>query len=71
MVIRPESRESHFLLLLSSPENVKGKKANPRRKPTSASSVWSLWALSELTSESLLRFSRLLERVEGVSQKIA
>lgn len=30
---------------------------------------WSLWALSELTSDGPLRFSRLLERVEGVSQK--
>jgi DNA-binding HxlR family transcriptional regulator len=35
----------------------------------SASSVWSLLALSELTSEGPLRFPRLLERVEGVSQK--
>ena len=30
---------------------------------------WSLWALSELKSNGPLRFSRLLERVEGVSQK--
>lgn len=30
---------------------------------------WSLWALSELTADGRLRFSRLLERVEGVSQK--
>src|SRR6266849_7478007 len=30
---------------------------------------WSLWALSELKSDGPLRFSRLLERVEGVSQK--
>jgi len=30
---------------------------------------WSLWALSELTAAGPLRFSRLLERVEGVSQK--
>ena len=30
---------------------------------------WSLWALSELTESGPLRFSRLLERVEGVSQK--
>lgn len=30
---------------------------------------WSLWALSELTADGPLRFSRLLERVEGVSQK--
>lgn len=30
---------------------------------------WSLWALSELTTDGPLRFSRLLERVEGVSQK--
>jgi DNA-binding HxlR family transcriptional regulator len=29
----------------------------------------SLWALSELTESGPLRFSRLLERVEGVSQK--
>jgi DNA-binding HxlR family transcriptional regulator len=30
---------------------------------------WSLWALSELTADGPLRFSRLLERVEVVSQK--
>jgi DNA-binding HxlR family transcriptional regulator len=30
---------------------------------------WSLWALSELAADGPLRFSRLLERVEGVSQK--
>lgn len=30
---------------------------------------WSLWALSELTADGPLRFSRLLERVVGVSQK--
>jgi DNA-binding HxlR family transcriptional regulator len=30
---------------------------------------WSLWALSELAREGPLRFSRLMERVEGVSQK--
>jgi DNA-binding HxlR family transcriptional regulator len=30
---------------------------------------WSLWTLSELTADGPLRFSRLLERVEGVSQK--
>ena len=31
---------------------------------------WSLWALMELTEEKgPLRFSRLLERVQGVSQK--
>jgi DNA-binding HxlR family transcriptional regulator len=30
---------------------------------------WSLWALSELAQRGPLRFSRLLERVEGVSQK--
>ena len=30
---------------------------------------WSLWALNELKSDGPLRFSRLLERVEGVSQK--
>jgi DNA-binding HxlR family transcriptional regulator len=37
---------------------------------SSASSVWSLWALSEVTSEGPLRFSRLLsDPVEGVSQE--
>lgn len=30
---------------------------------------WSLWALSELAKDGPLRFSRLLERVIGVSQK--
>lgn len=30
---------------------------------------WSLWALSELAEDGPLRFSRLLERVRGVSQK--
>jgi DNA-binding HxlR family transcriptional regulator len=30
---------------------------------------WSLWALSELAQDGPLRFSRLMERVEGVSQK--
>jgi DNA-binding HxlR family transcriptional regulator len=30
---------------------------------------WSLWSLSELAQSGPLRFSRLLERVEGVSQK--
>jgi DNA-binding HxlR family transcriptional regulator len=30
---------------------------------------WSLWALSELAREGPLRFSRLMDRVEGVSQK--
>ena len=30
---------------------------------------WSLWVLSELTDEGPLRFSRLLERVDGISQK--
>ncbi|HEY0264641.1 MAG TPA: helix-turn-helix domain-containing protein [Granulicella sp.] len=30
---------------------------------------WALWALSELAQHGPLRFSRLMERVEGVSQK--
>ncbi len=30
---------------------------------------WSLWVLSELAKDGPLRFSRLLERVAGVSQK--
>ena len=30
---------------------------------------WSLWSLSELAQSGPLRFSRLLERVNGVSQK--
>ena len=30
---------------------------------------WSLWVLAELCSDGPLRFSRLLERLEGVSQK--
>jgi hypothetical protein len=37
---------------------------------SSASSVWSLWALSELTSEGALRFPDYWKRVEGTSQKI-
>src|SRR5271156_2124711 len=34
-----------------------------------ATDKWSLWALSELARNGPLRFSRLMERVEGVSQK--
>ena len=34
-----------------------------------AADKWSLWTLSELAREGPLRFSRLLERVEGISQK--
>jgi DNA-binding HxlR family transcriptional regulator len=34
-----------------------------------ATDKWSLWALSELAAEGPLRFSRLMDRVEGVSQK--
>ena len=30
---------------------------------------WSLWALTELVQDGPLRFSRLMDRVEGVSQK--
>lgn len=30
---------------------------------------WGLWVLSELTEDGPLRFSRLLERVRGISQK--
>lgn len=30
---------------------------------------WSLWALSELADAGTLRFSRLLERLNGISQK--
>ena len=34
-----------------------------------AADKWSLWTLSELARDGTLRFSRLLERVTGVSQK--
>ena len=34
-----------------------------------ATDKWSLWALSELGADGPLRFSRLMDRVEGVSQK--
>jgi DNA-binding HxlR family transcriptional regulator len=34
-----------------------------------ATDNWSLWALSELAGHGPLRFSRLMDRVEGVSQK--
>lgn len=34
-----------------------------------AADKWSLWTLSQLASHGPLRFSRLLERVEGISQK--
>lgn len=34
-----------------------------------ATDKWSLWALSELGADGPLRFSRLMARVEGVSQK--
>ena len=30
---------------------------------------WSLWVLSELTDDGPLRFARLLDRVDGISQK--
>ena len=30
---------------------------------------WSLWVLAELCSDGALRFSRLLERLQGISQK--
>lgn len=32
--------------------------------------AWSLWVMAELAREERLRFSRLRERVEGVSQKM-
>ena len=34
-----------------------------------ATDKWSLWVLGELTQDGPLRFVRLLERVEGISQK--
>jgi DNA-binding HxlR family transcriptional regulator len=34
-----------------------------------ATDKWSLWTLSELARDGPLRFSRLMDRVEGVSQK--
>lgn len=34
-----------------------------------AADKWSLWTLSQLATHGPLRFSRLLERVEGISQK--
>ena len=34
-----------------------------------ASDTWSLWTLSVLATQGVLRFSRLLERVTGISQK--
>ena len=34
-----------------------------------AADKWSLWTLSQLATQGSLRFSRLLERVEGISQK--
>ena len=34
-----------------------------------ATDKWSLWTLSQLATQGPLRFSRLLERVEGISQK--
>jgi DNA-binding HxlR family transcriptional regulator len=34
-----------------------------------AADKWSLWALSQLAVDGPLRFSRLLERVSGISQK--
>ena len=34
-----------------------------------ATDKWSLWALSELARDGPSRFSRLMDRVEGVSQK--
>ena len=34
-----------------------------------ASDTWSLWTLSVLATQGVLRFTRLLERVTGISQK--
>jgi DNA-binding HxlR family transcriptional regulator len=34
-----------------------------------AADKWSLWTLSELARDGTLRFSRLLDRVTGISQK--
>ena len=34
-----------------------------------ATDKWSLWTLSELAGDGPLRFSRLMDRVQGVSQK--
>jgi DNA-binding HxlR family transcriptional regulator len=45
------------------------KKAIIRDVLSRVTDKWSLWALSGLTADRPLRFSRLLERVEGVSQE--
>lgn len=46
-----------------------GEEARIRDVIASVMEKWALWALSELTEHGPLRFVRLQERIEGVSQK--
>lgn len=62
--------------VLFSPENAElcaslppGKEQLVREILSRAVDKWSLWTLSELTTQGALRFSRLLDRVTGISQK--
>lgn len=62
--------------ILFSPENAEicaslsaGQEHLVRQIVSRAADKWSLWTLSQLATHGQLRFSRLLERVTGISQK--
>lgn len=62
--------------ILFSPENAEicaglspGQEKLVREIVSRAADKWSLWTLSQLATHGQLRFSRLLERVTGISQK--
>lgn len=62
--------------VLFSPENAEvcanlsaGQEGVVREIISRAADKWSLWTLSQLAANGPLRFSRLLERVTGISQK--
>ena len=62
--------------LLFSPDNAAvcaslsaGQERLVREINSRAADKWSLWTLSQLATQGPLRFSRLLERVTGISQK--
>lgn len=62
--------------VLFTPENAEvcaslsaGQEALVRDIISRAADKWSLWTLSQLATNGPLRFSRLLERVTGISQK--
>ena len=62
--------------ILFSPENAElcaslspGEEGLVREIISRAADKWSLWTLSQLATHGPLRFSRLLDRVTGISQK--